>query len=185
MADPAHLPRCLRAAAAFGTGRRHRAACHSRADTAELLDGDDHQPRHWHRLGRALHRLRAAAGHGARNDGEPPRPHRAGGAGLCLSRGARRRAGARLLPRGAQSGHPCRRSSALCGGDRQCPPLAALCGSDARAPLEAIARGQGRLVRALGLGGWQQFTLVELPLLGRISAWRSPLPSASRSETWA
>ena len=34
-------------------------------------------------------------------------------------------------------------------------------------PLEAIARGQGRLVRALGLSGWQQFTLVELPLLGR------------------
>lgn len=34
-------------------------------------------------------------------------------------------------------------------------------------PLEAIARGQGRLVRALSLSGWQQFTLVELPLLGR------------------
>lgn len=34
-------------------------------------------------------------------------------------------------------------------------------------PLEAIARGQGRLVRALGLSGRQQFTLVELPLLGR------------------
>ncbi|GGF47206.1 thiamine/thiamine pyrophosphate ABC transporter, permease protein [Youhaiella tibetensis] len=34
-------------------------------------------------------------------------------------------------------------------------------------PLEAIARGQGRLVRALGLTGWQQFALVEFPLLGR------------------
>ncbi|HEY4201842.1 MAG TPA: ABC transporter permease subunit [Devosiaceae bacterium] len=34
-------------------------------------------------------------------------------------------------------------------------------------PLEAIARNQGRLIRALGLSGWRQFTLVEFPMLGR------------------
>ena len=34
-------------------------------------------------------------------------------------------------------------------------------------PLDAVARGQGRLIRSLGLSGWQQFTLVEWPLLGR------------------
>ncbi len=34
-------------------------------------------------------------------------------------------------------------------------------------PLEAIATQRGRLIRALGLGGWQQFMLVEWPLLGR------------------
>jgi thiamine transport system permease protein len=34
-------------------------------------------------------------------------------------------------------------------------------------PLEAIATGQGRLIRSLGLTGWQQFALVEWPLLGR------------------
>jgi len=34
-------------------------------------------------------------------------------------------------------------------------------------PLEAIARGQGRLIRSLGLSGWRQFALVEWPLIGR------------------
>ena len=34
-------------------------------------------------------------------------------------------------------------------------------------PLDAIARGQGRLIRSLGLGGWDQFRLVEWPLIGR------------------
>lgn len=34
-------------------------------------------------------------------------------------------------------------------------------------PLDAIARSRGKLIRALGLGGWAQFTLLELPLLGR------------------
>jgi thiamine transport system permease protein len=34
-------------------------------------------------------------------------------------------------------------------------------------PLEAIATGQGRLIRSLGLSGFRQFTLVEWPLLGR------------------
>lgn len=34
-------------------------------------------------------------------------------------------------------------------------------------PLEAIARTRGKLIRALGLSGWRQFTAVEYPLLGR------------------
>ena len=34
-------------------------------------------------------------------------------------------------------------------------------------PLEAIAAGQGRLIRSLGLSGWRQFLLVEWPLIGR------------------
>lgn len=34
-------------------------------------------------------------------------------------------------------------------------------------PLEAIAMTRGRLIRSLGLSGWQQFALVEWPLLGR------------------
>jgi thiamine transport system permease protein len=34
-------------------------------------------------------------------------------------------------------------------------------------PLEAIARSRGKLIRSLGLSGWQQFKLVELPLIGR------------------
>lgn len=34
-------------------------------------------------------------------------------------------------------------------------------------PLEAIARGQGKLIRSLGLSGATQFALVEWPLLGR------------------
>ena len=34
-------------------------------------------------------------------------------------------------------------------------------------PFDAIAKGQGRLIRSLGLSGWQQFALVEWPLLGR------------------
>ncbi|MDR3474007.1 MAG: hypothetical protein P4M09_20300 [Devosia sp.] len=34
-------------------------------------------------------------------------------------------------------------------------------------PLEAVARGHGRLIRSLGLGGWRQFALVEWPLIGR------------------
>ncbi|MDB5622150.1 MAG: thiamine/thiamine pyrophosphate transporter permease ThiP, partial [Devosia sp.] len=34
-------------------------------------------------------------------------------------------------------------------------------------PLEAIARTRGKLIRSLGLGGWHQFTRLELPLLGK------------------
>jgi len=34
-------------------------------------------------------------------------------------------------------------------------------------PLEAIASGQGRLIRSLGLSGWQQFAAIEWPLIGR------------------
>ncbi|WP_157959818.1 hypothetical protein [Devosia submarina] len=34
-------------------------------------------------------------------------------------------------------------------------------------PLEAITRGRGKLMRSLGLSGWRQFRLVELPLIGR------------------
>jgi len=34
-------------------------------------------------------------------------------------------------------------------------------------PFDAIASGKGRLIRSLGLTGWQQFSLVEWPLLGR------------------
>ena len=34
-------------------------------------------------------------------------------------------------------------------------------------PLEAIARGDVRLIRSLGLGGWRQFAAIEWPLLGR------------------
>jgi thiamine transport system permease protein len=34
-------------------------------------------------------------------------------------------------------------------------------------PLDAVGRGQGRLIRSLGLGGWAQFRLVEWPLIGR------------------
>jgi thiamine transport system permease protein len=34
-------------------------------------------------------------------------------------------------------------------------------------PLEAIGRGQGRLIRSLGLSGWRQFAAVEWPLIGR------------------
>jgi thiamine transport system permease protein len=34
-------------------------------------------------------------------------------------------------------------------------------------PLESLTRSRGRLIRALGLSGWQQFRLVEWPLLGR------------------
>ena len=34
-------------------------------------------------------------------------------------------------------------------------------------PLEAIARTRGKLIRSLGLSGWQQFAAVEYPLLGR------------------
>ncbi|WP_172124099.1 MULTISPECIES: hypothetical protein [unclassified Devosia] len=34
-------------------------------------------------------------------------------------------------------------------------------------PLEAIAKTRGKLIRSLGLGGWRQFFLVELPLIGK------------------
>ncbi|MGN6101113.1 MAG: hypothetical protein ACTHOR_08195 [Devosia sp.] len=34
-------------------------------------------------------------------------------------------------------------------------------------PLEAIAHGQGRLIRSLGLSGGRQFSLIEWPLIGR------------------
>jgi thiamine transport system permease protein len=34
-------------------------------------------------------------------------------------------------------------------------------------PLEAIARTRGKLIRSLGLSGWQQFASVEYPLIGR------------------
>lgn len=34
-------------------------------------------------------------------------------------------------------------------------------------PLDAVARSRGKLIRSLGLSGWQQFRLVEYPLLGR------------------
>lgn len=34
-------------------------------------------------------------------------------------------------------------------------------------PLDAIARGRGKLIRSLGLSGWQQFWRVEYPLLGK------------------
>jgi thiamine transport system permease protein len=34
-------------------------------------------------------------------------------------------------------------------------------------PLDAIARSRGRLIRSLGLSGWEQFRAVEWPLLGR------------------
>lgn len=34
-------------------------------------------------------------------------------------------------------------------------------------PLDAIAHSRGKLIRALGLSNWQQFSLVELPLIGR------------------
>jgi thiamine transport system permease protein len=34
-------------------------------------------------------------------------------------------------------------------------------------PLDAIARSRGKLVRSLGLSGWQQFIAIEYPLLGR------------------
>jgi len=34
-------------------------------------------------------------------------------------------------------------------------------------PLEAIASGQGRLIRSLGLSGWRQFVTIEWPLIGR------------------
>jgi thiamine transport system permease protein len=34
-------------------------------------------------------------------------------------------------------------------------------------PLEVIARSRGKLMRSLGLSGWQQFRLIELPLIGR------------------
>jgi thiamine transport system permease protein len=34
-------------------------------------------------------------------------------------------------------------------------------------PLDAISRTQGRLIRSLGLTGWEQFRLIEWPLLGR------------------
>jgi thiamine transport system permease protein len=34
-------------------------------------------------------------------------------------------------------------------------------------PLEAIARNRGKLISSLGLSGWQQLRLVELPLIGR------------------
>lgn len=34
-------------------------------------------------------------------------------------------------------------------------------------PLDAIARSRGKLIRSLGLSGWQQFRLVEYPLLGK------------------
>ncbi|HEY0034122.1 MAG TPA: hypothetical protein VGB81_12725, partial [Devosia sp.] len=34
-------------------------------------------------------------------------------------------------------------------------------------PLEAIARSRGKLIRSLGLSSWRQFTLIELPLIGR------------------
>lgn len=34
-------------------------------------------------------------------------------------------------------------------------------------PLDAIATSRGKLIRSLGLSGWRQFRLVELPLLGR------------------
>ncbi|HVW91892.1 MAG TPA: thiamine/thiamine pyrophosphate ABC transporter permease ThiP [Devosia sp.] len=34
-------------------------------------------------------------------------------------------------------------------------------------PLEAIASGQGKLIRSLGLSGWRQFAAVEWPLIGR------------------
>jgi len=34
-------------------------------------------------------------------------------------------------------------------------------------PLDAIAERRGRLIRSLGLSGWQQFRAVEWPLIGR------------------
>jgi thiamine transport system permease protein len=34
-------------------------------------------------------------------------------------------------------------------------------------PFEAVARGRGRLIRSLGLGGWRQFREVEWPLVAR------------------
>jgi thiamine transport system permease protein len=34
-------------------------------------------------------------------------------------------------------------------------------------PLETVARTRGKLIRSLGLTGWQQFAAVEWPLLGR------------------
>ncbi|MDV3253096.1 hypothetical protein DevBK_17290 [Devosia sp. BK] len=34
-------------------------------------------------------------------------------------------------------------------------------------PLDAVARSRGKLIRSLGLSGWQQFRLVEYPLLGK------------------
>jgi thiamine transport system permease protein len=34
-------------------------------------------------------------------------------------------------------------------------------------PLEAISRTRGKLIRSLGLSGWQQFAAVEFPLLGK------------------
>jgi thiamine transport system permease protein len=34
-------------------------------------------------------------------------------------------------------------------------------------PLDAIAEGRGRLIRSLGLTGWEQFRAVEWPLIGR------------------
>lgn len=34
-------------------------------------------------------------------------------------------------------------------------------------PLDAIARTRGKLIRSLGLSGWQQFSRIEYPLLGR------------------
>lgn len=34
-------------------------------------------------------------------------------------------------------------------------------------PLDAIMRSRGKLIRALGLSGWQQFASIEYPLLGR------------------
>ena len=34
-------------------------------------------------------------------------------------------------------------------------------------PLEAISRGQGRLIRSLGISGVRQFALIEWPLIGR------------------
>jgi len=34
-------------------------------------------------------------------------------------------------------------------------------------PLEAIMRSRGKLIRALGIGGWRQFASIEYPLLGR------------------
>ncbi|MCP8884631.1 thiamine/thiamine pyrophosphate ABC transporter permease ThiP [Devosia sp. XJ19-1] len=34
-------------------------------------------------------------------------------------------------------------------------------------PLDAVLRSRGKLIRSLGLSGWQQFTAIEYPLLGR------------------
>jgi thiamine transport system permease protein len=34
-------------------------------------------------------------------------------------------------------------------------------------PLDAVLRSRGKLIRSLGLSGWEQFTRVEYPLLGR------------------